>query len=125
MSRYSGAEFDAILAARVALNPAANENPRPDGGHIAHQCAGGREDSACMFCDGGLFACSTCGSFEGATTTQCPGQPLTEEESDAVYAGYLDFRRIPDDGRCEWFYGPSIHTPALWRLACERAGVLE
>lgn len=44
-----------------------------------------------MFCDGGLFACSVCSSFEGATTTECPGRQMTPEERDAVYAGDIDF----------------------------------
>lgn len=46
----------------------------------------------CPFCDGGLFACRACGSAEGATTTHCPGQPMSAEQVDAVYAGWLDFR---------------------------------
>jgi hypothetical protein len=45
-----------------------------------------------MFCEGGLFACAVCASFEGATTDDCPGRRMTAEESDAVYAGELNFR---------------------------------
>ncbi|QFG08908.1 hypothetical protein PBI_MALAGASYROSE_60 [Mycobacterium phage MalagasyRose] len=59
----------------------------------------------CMFCDGGLFACTVCGSFEGATTTQCPGRQLTAQESDDVYANKLDYR----GGR--WVAQSSYYAP--------------
>lgn len=41
-----------------------------------------------------LEACTVCDSFEGATTTECPGRRMTQTEIDAVYAGELDYRRI-------------------------------
>jgi hypothetical protein len=50
---------------------------------------------ACQFCDGGLFACTVCDAFEGATPDQCPGRRMTIAESGAVYRGRLNFR----DGR--------------------------
>lgn len=68
---------------------------------------GGRR--LCQFCDGGLWACSVCGSFEGATTTHCPGTWMYTEYGDRVYAGEIDFR----DG--EWREGECSHyTPAYW-----------
>jgi hypothetical protein len=45
-----------------------------------------------MFCDGGLFMCSVCGCFEGATTDHCPGDNITWYAMDEVYAGRLNFR---------------------------------
>jgi hypothetical protein len=66
-----------------------------------------------MFCDGGLFACEVCGSFEGATTTFCPGRRMTKAEEDGVYAGNLDYR----DG--QWIDGPSTQTPAIFTRARE------
>jgi hypothetical protein len=68
------------------------------------------EQTHCMFCDDGLFGCSVCGSFEGATTTHCPGRQMYAEYGDRVYRGEVDFR----DG--EWREGEcSRHTPAYWR----------
>jgi len=78
--------------------------------HIAVECNGCNTfGHGCMFCEGGLFACKVCGSFEGATTTHCPGERMTAEQSEAVYAGTLDYR----DGA--WREGEcSTHTPAYW-----------
>lgn len=56
--------------------------------HEAYDC----DYMACMFCDGGLFACTVCGAFEGATPDDCPGRLMTADESDAVYAGQLNYR---------------------------------
>lgn len=64
-------------------------------GHIAFECDPRSHDDGgwtCQFCAGGLFACARCGSFEGATTTHCPGRMMTAKEHDAVYAGTLDYR---------------------------------
>lgn len=75
-----------------------------ESGHVAikhEQC----DQNHCMFCDGGLFACTRCGSFEGATTTHCPGQSMSADQYDAVYAGTLDYR----DGA--WVEAGSPHTP--------------
>lgn len=49
-------------------------------------------DAGCQFCRGGLAACSTCGGGEGSLPTECPGQRMSEEESDRVYAGLLDYK---------------------------------
>lgn len=80
-----------------------------DTGHVPYECHCDR--THCMFCDGGLFACDVCGSFEGATTTFCPGRAMTKDEADAVYAGDLDYR----DG--QWVQGPSTQTPAMFAHA--------
>jgi hypothetical protein len=73
------------LASRIFVEPRAD-------GHVAHVCTRGHDGPGCMFCDGGLFLCDTCGSFEGATTSECPGRLLTAEESKRIYAGQLDFK---------------------------------
>lgn len=69
--------------------------------HVQYKCPGNHDGPGCMFCDGGLSSCTACGSFEGATTTECPGSRMTQEQIDAVYAGTLDFR----DG--QWVNAPS------------------
>lgn len=58
-------------------------------GHADHE-----PDSAeCrMICDGGLSCCMVCRGAEGALPTECPGVPMTRQESEAVYAGTLDYR---------------------------------
>lgn len=99
---------------RAALT--VGKGPAPtwfDDGHVPFNCRCDR--TACMFCDGGLFACTRCASFEGATTTECPGESMTKEQQDSVYAGTLDFR----DG--EWRPVASRHSPAFWNLPEVRA----
>lgn len=75
--------------------------------HQEYVCTVEHEDGGwnCQFCAGGLFACKECGSFEGATTSQCPGVQMNREESDLVYAGRLDFRNG------YWVDKPSLHCP--------------
>lgn len=53
----------------------------------------------CMFCDGGLSACTRCGAFEGAWPDDCPGEPMDQELVDRVYHGEVNYR----DG--EWREG--------------------
>ncbi|QIG58193.1 hypothetical protein SEA_SKOG_41 [Gordonia phage Skog] len=77
--------------------------------HVEYQCTATHDDGRhCMFCDGGLFACEICGSFEGATTTQCPKVPMTSEQRDEVYAGRLDYRGGSWTHRLS-FYAPGGH----------------
>lgn len=95
-----------------------------ESGHIAHVCTEKHEDGGwrCMFCAGGLFACTECDSFEGATTTHCPRVQMTSEQHDAVYAGTLDYRAG------KWVEAGSPHTPNRgWDLyaACVEAGLIE
>lgn len=69
--------------------------------HTEYICKSNHEYPGCMFCDGGLFACTVCGGIEGSLTTDCPGKRMTEAEQDEVYAGRKDYREgrgwiIPD-----------------------------
>lgn len=95
----------------VPDNEAAMAVSKTDSGHVDYVCPGDHDDGrSCMFCDGGLFACARCDSFEGATTTHCPGRKMTADQHDAVYAGDLDFRRKAD-GSGWWVRVGSPHTP--------------
>ena len=51
----------------------------------------GCECSGCGWCDGGLECCVMCGSFEGATTTHCPGAQMDPFTARRVYDSDLDF----------------------------------
>lgn len=76
--------------------------------HVRVDCKCGR--TGCMFCDGGLFACSVCGLIEGSLTTQCPGVESYRDHGDAVYEGREDFI----GGK--WVSGAvSDASPAKWR----------
>lgn len=44
----------------------------------------------CMFCDGGLAACTICGGLEGSLLPTCPGRMMTAEESDQAYSDYCN-----------------------------------
>jgi hypothetical protein len=64
-------------------------------GHVQYVCNGACDGRpGCQFCDGGLFACTRCGAFEGATPDDCPGKTMTPEQSDQVYAGTLNYRDV-------------------------------
>lgn len=68
--------------------------------HTKYVCKKDHGESHCMFCDGGLFACSVCNGFEGAMPSECPGAPMDSFTSDKVYTTDLDFlngtwQRIP------------------------------
>jgi hypothetical protein len=39
-----------------------------------------------------LSYCEVCKCYEGGTTTQCPGKPMSYDLSQAVYQGMVDFR---------------------------------
>ena len=53
---------------------------------------GGHDYPGCQFCDGGLFACTICGGFEGTLTTDCFNEKVDDEKLEEVYAGKLDYR---------------------------------
>ena len=53
-----------------------------DSGHIFEQVSETIE----------LDYCTRCIGLEGSLTTDCPGQPMAEEESARVYAGGYDYR---------------------------------
>ena len=59
--------------------------------HVKYICPG-NHDRHCQFCDGGLSGCVVCGAFEGAWPDDCPGEQMTADQSDAVYAGLLNYR---------------------------------
>lgn len=62
-------------------------------GHVLYVCCGLCDGRAgCQFCDGGLSACTRCGAFEGAWPDDCPGQKMTAEQNESVYAGRLNYR---------------------------------
>lgn len=46
----------------------------------------------CMFCEGGLSACTTCGGLEGSLTKDCAGSELSSFTLDKVWKGDIDFR---------------------------------
>lgn len=73
--------------------------------HIPYVCKDTHDYPNCMFCHGGLFACSRCGCCEGATTTECPGVKLSMQQLDDIYAGKLDFKGgqwVEGDGEMPW-----------------------
>lgn len=63
-------------------------------------CPGNHEYNGCMWCDGGLSYCTTCGAFEGATPDECPGKPMDYVMSDLVYKGIINFRDGNWRGEC-------------------------
>lgn len=122
--------MELALPQGVPDNEAASAVTFEESGHVAidhspKTCTDYAEGRACMFCDGGLFACARCGSFEGATTTHCPGRKMTADQHDAVYAGTLDFRRKAD-GSGWWVAVGSPHTPNKgWESAAVLAAIDE
>ncbi len=53
---------------------------------------GGCEIMHCHICDGGLAVCTVCRGGEGSLPTECPGQPMTGQQQEDVYAGTLDYK---------------------------------
>lgn len=74
--------------------------------HVYRQCNCFRY--GCIFCDGGLSACTVCHGFEGTLTTECCGRPLTEDEEDRIYTkANLDYK----DGK--WLDAPNYQRPTV------------
>ena len=69
--------------------------------HTYYKCPGGHWGEPCMYCDGGLSRCTTCGGAEGSLTEHCCGRRMTDAEEAAVYRGDLDFR-AGQGGWTEW-----------------------
>lgn len=46
----------------------------------------------CNICEGGLAFCTVCNSGEGALPSECPGEPMTFEQSEEIFAGVLDYK---------------------------------
>lgn len=63
--------------------------------HVWYKCDGRscEDRGGCMFCDGGLGACTVCGGIEGSLTTECPGIELPQETLDLLYALKIDFNQ--------------------------------
>lgn len=78
-------------------------------GHHWHRCA--TTCNGCMFCHGGLAACTRCGGGEGSLPTDCPGVRMSADDADLVYAGVLDHRRGRGWVRDE----PSRNSPAAYK----------
>lgn len=101
------AALDLARAINTSANGDATEHDHSTsdhGGHTDVTC--NCHQTGCQFCDGGLWACETCGGLEGSMPTKCPGQQMTAQQSDAVYRGLIDYR---DNG---WVAGvPSRHCP--------------
>lgn len=101
----SGAMLDAAVAARLVASSLDGTAHTP----VVHAAGECRSDPSCMFCDGGLFACSVCDALEGKRTTDCPGAPYGDRDAD-VYAGKVDYL----DGR--WIDAPSPFAPGPWSV---------
>lgn len=82
-------EFEQICEQLRELNP--HYNTAYEDGHVDAVC--NCDGTGCMFCVGGLSACSICGGLEGSLPTFCPGRAMTADETDQVYGGILDYRR--------------------------------
>lgn len=56
--------------------------------HQLHRCG----EPSCFLCVGGLADCIVCGGAEITLPTECPGEPMTDEQMNAVRNQILDFR---------------------------------
>lgn len=82
--------------------------------HTFHEPGDGHDckEFGCPYCE--LAVCKTCSLFEGALTTDCPGEKASGEKSDEIYAGKLDY--IDGEGWVEklnptnltWLYGSYV-----------------
>lgn len=61
--------------------------------HVWYTCDCYRSDAppGCMFCEGGLGACTVCGGMEGSLPTHCPGAEMGRFTEQKVYTTDLDF----------------------------------
>lgn len=70
--------------------------------HKFDRCKPDCDDPYCNICQGGLALCSVCRLYEGGLTTECPGVPVSADDSDRIYRGEVDFRDgqwVPGDGQ--------------------------
>lgn len=80
--------------------------------------------------DGGLHACTRCGAFEGATTTDCPGVPEAEWGTDfgwdQIYkAGGGVLSAYNAETPTSWFYPGGInYRGGQWRTNETHTSVL-
>ena len=64
--------------------------------HLLYRCRGTEAqcvEGRCMFCSGGLAWCVSCSGGEAELPTECPQEPMHEQERAAVANGHLDFIR--------------------------------
>ena len=59
--------------------------------HKYYECDGKCGEDHCNFCDGGLALCTVCNQFEGALPTECPGEKISAQTGDMIYAGKADY----------------------------------
>lgn len=96
-TRHDGARNEAHRMYALGLHEAAHVAEQraaaADGtAHVDFVCDADHDDGrSCQWCDGGLWACKVCGSFEGMTTTDCPREQMSEESGAEVYAGRRDY----------------------------------
>lgn len=57
--------------------------------HIRAKCMDDDCGGTCNYCC--LFICEVCGGAEASLPTDCPGRRLTNEESEGIEAGKLDY----------------------------------
>jgi len=80
--------------------------------HVDYVCAE-KDCEGCQFCQGGLWSCTVCDGFEGSMPSTCPGEAMTWEQGEAVYAGRLDYRYG------QWLAVSSRYSPAYAYTADE------
>lgn len=61
--------------------------PRHKWYHCGDDCEG------CLFCEGGIAACTRCGGGEASLPTDCPGSKMGFVIESAITCGMLDYRR--------------------------------
>lgn len=81
----------------------------PEKEHTEYKCKTRCQEPGCMFCDGGLFACTVCGLIEGCLTTHCPGYNCYKDMNEDIYNGKIDFRNGAWVNKC------SPHSPEYYR----------
>jgi hypothetical protein len=76
-------------------------------GHCRAHCP--PDCDGCFYCEGGLFACTTCGGAESSLTTHCSGERVPGPLRDLVSSARLDYvrgrgwlYRYSEDG--EWIH---------------------
>ena len=64
--------------------------------HIQQNCPEGTDDYRChngTCVHQNLFCCSRCGGAEGDLPTDCPGEQITSDDRQAIYAEQLNYLR--------------------------------
>lgn len=58
-------------------------------GHIEEKCTDDDCNGSCPVCC--LFVCAVCGCYEGSLATECPGERVSFERQEEIYARQIDF----------------------------------